>query len=194
MEKDTWLVDDKGRTVCARTDFWIYVLNHGKSDEEKFRLLQIATIDFKAPPNTVLIHRPSGGLGDLLCLLPAINRYILNSPSHKITIAVPGNYHWLFNVCFPFLTVVDYKQFHAQGFNNARSKFRFQFFLWCPAGMHEQECNYRPQQGRILNFANALSVTPLLKHLPQLNLSPLSKINLLWNLFKLRVALFCYHI
>ena len=153
-----WLVDNKGGCVCVKTPWWEDMLNRGRPDDEQFKPIEIAVVQMDAPDRTVLIHRPSGGLGDMICALPAIISYIKRHPDYNITIAIPESYHWLFKQ-LP-VTIKAYKEFHSAGFNTVRNCYRYQFFLWCPAGFHELETDYKPTKSRIQNFAEAFSVPP----------------------------------
>jgi len=156
-----WFVDDKGRCVCLPTQWWLDVLNSGKKDGERFLPLPLQYTEESAPYDTILVHRPSGGLGDVLCILPAVEELIARFPAFRIQLAFPGNYRWIFRHLESVnVTFTDYKLLHKDGFNTARSKFRLQYFLWCPAGMHEGDNNYRPTAGRIKNFAVTLGSNP----------------------------------
>lgn len=153
-----WMVDNKGRCVCVKTEWWAEMLNKGRPKEEMFTAILIFRVNKNAKKDTTLFYRPSGGLGDMLCILPAIEDYIKQRPEEKITIAFPENYLWIFKHIKAIL--ISYKEFKSVGFNVARNRFHKQFFLWCPAGIHEWDTNYKPIAGRLRNFADAIGVSP----------------------------------
>lgn len=189
MSDKRWLVDSRGFTVCVNDDYSEHVLNFGKSLEDKFHPLEIYTLNSDIDTiHNVLIHRPSGGLGDIICILPAIHAYREKYKDRPLTVALPSNFLWLLRLVFPDIEVVDYKKFHAVGFNKARNTFRHQYFLWCPAGIHEYKNNYRPLQGRIRNFSGSLFVIPKFKILPKINVPLLSKVKLLWIYLNLQIG------
>jgi len=153
-----WMVDPRGRCVCVVNEWWAEMLQRGLPEDQKFKKLELYCQEPEGEPGTVLVHRPSGGLGDIICLLSAVKEYQIAYPHKSLTIAIPPIYHWLVDSFDIEAVVVNYEAFHSIGFNQARSIFAEQFFMWCPAGIHEQQTNYKPREGRIKNFANVMGV------------------------------------
>jgi len=155
-----WYVDSRGRCVCIPTSFWIDTLNEGLPEDKKFVPVQIHYTNPLGIRSKTLVHRPSGGLGDLICIHSAVESYMLQHPDVEITLAISTDYHWLFKHLKTNIQLLEYQKFHSVGFNTARKSFKEQFFLWCPAGMHEWRSHYKPTKGRVRNFAEALQVIP----------------------------------
>lgn len=156
----SWLVNNKAQCIVVPSDWWHEQLNRGLKEKDMFTIIKLYEVNKSAPENSYLVHRPSGGLGDIICMLPGIQKMLeyLQDKNATITLAFPKNYHWLLKPLqeiTPF-NLVAYKTFHKIGFNISRHDYRYQYFIWCPAGKHEDVTDYRPTHNRIDNFSQLL--------------------------------------
>ena len=184
-----WYVNDQGQCVSIPTAFWLEALNSGKGKEERFEPVKFYVENESGSEDLMLIHRPKGGLGDMICILPAVESLVNDNPKKEITVVIPETYHYLFDHLN--ITLANYKDFHKDGFNSSREPFKYQFFLWCPAGYHEWKTKYKVNEGRIRNFAEAIKVEP---SAPKLSRKPLNmlkvktKVKWKWQLIKSNVV------
>jgi ADP-heptose:LPS heptosyltransferase len=102
---------------------------------------------------TALIVRRAGGLGDVICMLPAVKSFTSN-PDFIVTVAVPKEYWFLFHGCG-----VKFSEDYDFSFNRLKD-YEIGFNCFCPCGLHEDKMGHRPILNRIENFAELMSVSP----------------------------------
>ena len=155
-----WMINGLGMCIVAPTPFWAKCASQGLNDKQRFRPVKLYSENKDAPEGHYLIHRPSGGLGDIICILPAIKQFLTRKAYERIVLAFPELYHWLINQIIEDLpedkrakvTLTDFKTLHLAGFWDVIALFREQYLLWCPAGMHENETMYKPTECRLENY------------------------------------------
>lgn len=114
-----------------------------------------------------LISRDHGGLGDMIAIKASVDQIA----DQNLTLAFPPEYHYL----FPNIkNKIKYGGFQEYGFHEKRRNYRnrkvnadyvktikwqYKYYtdLFCPAGNHEMQSNYKPTENRIDNFRKALS-------------------------------------
>ena len=103
-----------------------------------------------------LIERNTGGLGDILMIMPAI-KTLVEEFSGRVTVSVPGQYSWMFRDmdiefvdCFVF----------AQNYIENRKPFYYHFDLQCPYIQYKADNEWQPKKNRVEVFAETLGVTP----------------------------------
>jgi len=99
----------------------------------------------------VFVHRPSGGLGDIISILPSLLE--LRKKFKRVIFALPETYHFLFNNLD--IEAVSFQEWHNRKIDYNEN---VAIDLWCPAGRHEALYNFRPVKNRIQNFADACEV------------------------------------
>lgn len=97
------------------------------------------------------MYRHTGGLGDILCIIPSINVLV---KTEKVTVVFPEVYRPLFK----FYTEVEFLSTEESKYLELRDSY-FKFYdLYCPAGDHEIKSGFKPTQSRIISFAKFLNV------------------------------------
>jgi len=157
-----WYISPEGRIVGAHETGWqFYIRRLG------FIPLHMHTenpqIDAK---NVCLISRPRGGIGDIICIVPAVATFIEEHGfSYKrIMLRFPKEYKFLFRAIlkkYPWVYFRDYSRYREIPTKTFRTLYR----IWCPAGLHEQKTQYRPIRSRIENFADLLRVKARAMHI-----------------------------
>lgn len=118
-------------------------------------------------PGTFLVARPYGGLGDMICLRPAV----LQLPREMTTLLIEDKYRCLFPemqaIPYPYhLAVAKHRYSLGSGsdfflsFENGFTELSYEtvYDCWCPAGDHEFDSGYRPTKHRVQIFAEHLGV------------------------------------
>lgn len=103
---------------------------------------------------SVLLHRKTGGLGDIVTLLPAVDSL---SKIAKVTLAIPSIYFFIFKDSK--ITLLDFNDY-KKDVDFYKSSNDYTINLFCPCGLHEEKNNFSPIESRIENFAEALNVKP----------------------------------
>jgi hypothetical protein len=115
-------------------------------------------INNEAPEGSVLIERPLGGLGDVLCIGQAVRTKALDK-TLNIKYTIPGIYAWLFRNDKDF-QIIDYKVFCLNYIDNRR-KYKYYYDMDCPAMTHKELMRFKPIKGRVQLFAEFLDVEPI---------------------------------
>ena len=120
-------------------------------------------------PGSALVARPYGGLGDMICLRPAVLQL---AEERDLTLLIEARYFCLFpeidrKVPYPYdLALTQHRYSHGTGagfelvFENDFDEHAYEtvYDCWCPCGDHEFDCDYRPKRNRVENFAAHLGV------------------------------------
>ena len=148
------MINKAGRLVKVAGEDWDVIFGQGLR-EKGFKETVFEHDNPNSLTNRIMIERPMGGLGDILCMKPAIEDL---AKIHETTFVAPSQYQWMFRTNKE-IEFIDYYVFILQYSNNIQ-KYRKRFDLDCPAGDHEQRTDFRPIDNRIENFAKALGMKP----------------------------------
>lgn len=143
------LVNPSGRIVDVDEEFYQKRLSEGYTKPSFSDRYDHIDIRHKR----VLIFRKSGGLGDIICMLPSVVE--ASKIAASITVAVPDAYSFVFSsqgiLTVPLTDVLN----RILDFDNLFDEI---VNMYCPCGVHETQTNYKPYYGRVKNFADALHV------------------------------------
>ena len=159
------LVNEVGRVVVVNDDDVPGLMQRGFTRPVLLRRHP------KAPPGTALVARPYGGLGDMICLRPAVLQL---AQREDLTLMVEERYLCLFpeierKIPYPYdLAVTQHRYSYGTGaefelaFENGFDERNYAtvYDCWCPCGDHEFDHRYQPTQNRVENFAAHLGVAP----------------------------------
>ena len=120
-------------------------------------------------PGSALVARPYGGLGDMICLRPAVLQL---AQERDVTLLIEERYFCLFpeidrKIPYPYdLALTQHRYSHGTGagfelaFENGFTEHGYEtvYDCWCPCGDHEFDHDYRPERNRVENFAAHLGV------------------------------------
>ncbi len=108
----------------------------------------------KLDPNSVLVTRAMGGIGDLLMMTPGL-RALSRRIKQPVTVAVPKKFFPVF-ANNPHIDLIDIE---APDFD-PRNYATWRNFTLCPAGEYEARHTPNIRRGRVEIFARALGVKP----------------------------------
>lgn len=115
----------------------------------------------------VLITRYRGGLGDQICMLPAIEGK-LDQVGDKLEVAVPELYFCLYQHLPLKQPLIDTMiEENSGGYWRFREHFREVYDCYCPAGRYEHLVRYDVQKSRVENFCDFCRVPFRVPKLPQ---------------------------
>jgi len=114
----------------------------------------------------VLITRYRGGLGDQICMIPAIEG-LLAKHGNKLHLAVPKPYFPLYeNVGIKTDMIDTMVEENNGGYYRFRQRFREVYDMYCPAALYERSVDYDVRNSRVENFCEHCHVpvkTPKIK-------------------------------
>ena len=109
----------------------------------------------------ILLHRRAGGLGDVLCTLPAVGGLREKFPRARITYALDPYFVPLLegNPDVDFVLEID-NRIGRRGLRQLQKKFDGVYDLYCPAGEYERRVRWKVEKSRIENFVEFVDAWP----------------------------------
>ncbi len=150
-----FFINKHGRKICVPPG-WKGIFDNA-FEADGFREYHFIKLNPDAPQNKILIERNTGGLGDILMILPAIKTLIKENPLLDITISFPGQYAWMFRE-LP-ITFIDCYVFCQDYLRNIKQYGKL-VDLECPYIDYKASVDWKPKKNRIEIFAETLDVKP----------------------------------
>lgn len=137
------------RSTCP--SWWVSMLMPVKGVSHVI-IDELYTHNSQSETDHVLITRYRGGLGDQICMIPAVEG-LLEKHGNKLHVGVPEIYYPLFrSVGLKTDMINTMEEENHGGYYKFRQHFREVFDMYCPAGLYERSVDYDVHKSRVENF------------------------------------------